>query len=267
MKLYISADIEGITGIGHWDETDKKAPGDYTPFQEQMTAEVAAVCEAAISQGVEEILVKDAHDSGRNLILDRLPEIVKVVRGWAGNPSSMVQELDNSFDAAMFIGYHSRAGAGSNPLSHTLSGSMLASININGKDVSEFYLHAMLATRLKVPVVLVSGDRGLCDEVAEWNANIRTVPVLEGIGNSVVTIHPRKAVRLLHEAVRDALNGDLADCLLPTADRYTIRLNFKRHQDAYRASWYPGAKLEAPTTASYEHDDFFEIMRFIMLAF
>ena len=80
MKIYITADIEGVTGVTHWDETDKTKP-DYNEFREQMTAEVVAACEGAMNAGVSEIWIKDAHASGRNLVMEKLPEIVRLVRG------------------------------------------------------------------------------------------------------------------------------------------------------------------------------------------
>ena len=86
MKIFISADIEGVTGISSWEETDKSAQSEYQWFQKQMTREVAAAAEAAFESGADEVLIKDAHDSGRNLILDDLPTGVEVIRGWAGHP-------------------------------------------------------------------------------------------------------------------------------------------------------------------------------------
>ncbi len=107
--------MEGITGVTHWDEVTKEH-GDYPQFQKQMSKEVAAACEGAFAAGATEIRIKDAHDSGRNILQSMLPENTHLIRGWSGHPYSMVQELDDSFDAGMMIGYHSRAGAGGNPL-------------------------------------------------------------------------------------------------------------------------------------------------------
>ena len=120
MKIYISADIEGVTGIVHWNETEK-LKSDWQEFCKQMTQEVKAACEGAISTGAEEIWIKDAHDTGRNIIASDLPQKVKLIRGWSEHPLLMVQELDTSFDALIMIGYHSFSGSNSNPLSHTLS--------------------------------------------------------------------------------------------------------------------------------------------------
>ena len=90
MKIYISADIEGVTGVTHWDETDL-TKGEYNQFREQMTAEVVAACEGALEAGATEIWVKDAHDSARNIIAAKLPQAAKLIRGWSGHPFIMVQ--------------------------------------------------------------------------------------------------------------------------------------------------------------------------------
>ena len=93
MKLYISADIEGIAGVMHWDETSRSKP-DSGPFREQMTTEVVAACTGALQAGVDEILVKDAHGDGRTLAGDRLPPQASLLRGWTGSPMFMVEALD-----------------------------------------------------------------------------------------------------------------------------------------------------------------------------
>ncbi|NQV50512.1 MAG: M55 family metallopeptidase [Candidatus Marinimicrobia bacterium] len=267
MKIYISADIEGITGIGHWNETDKNFPSEYSWFQKQMTAEVGAAARAAIDAGATEIMIKDAHDSGRNLILDELPELVKIVRGWAGHPLSMVQELDESFDAIMFVGYHSRAGQNTNTLAHTMSSSRIARMTLNGCDMSEFYLHALAASYYGVPARFVSGDEGLCTEVKEHNSSIETVATLRGVGNSVITQHPAKTLEMISAGVQKALKGDLSRGLMTIPEKLEFSIEFKKHQDAYRAAFYPGATLLNPLTVGFNTDDYFEVLRFNLLAY
>ena len=267
MKLFISADIEGITGIGHWNETDKGFPSEYSWFQKQMTAEVAVAAQAALDAGVTEILVKDAHDSGRNLILDELPEPVNVVRGWAGHPLSMVQEVDESFDAIMFIGYHSRAGQNTNTLAHTMSSARIARMTLNGVDMSEFYVHALAASYYGVPSIFVSGDQGLCQEVKEHNSNIETVATLRGEGSSVISQHPAQSLRMIKAGVAKALKGDLSRGLLPLPGDLTFSIEFKKHQDAYRAAFYPGAYLKDPLTVEFKTQDYFEVLRFNLFAY
>jgi D-amino peptidase len=97
----------------------------------------------------------------------------------------MVQELDASFDAVLFIGYHSKAGAETNPLAHTLT-TGVASIKLNGTPASEFLLHSYAAALFDVPAAFVSGDQGLCDDVAAFHPGIKTLAVSQGIGPSTV---------------------------------------------------------------------------------
>jgi D-amino peptidase len=158
MKVYISVDIEGVAGITHWDEAEK-THRDYPEFREQMTREAVAAIEGAQAAGAREIWVKDAHDSGRNLITSMLPADIRLIRSWAGHPLCMVQELDDSFDAIVMIGYHSPAGSEANSLAHTLSLKPHL-IRLNGRITSEFYIHALAGSMLGVPTVFVSGDGG-----------------------------------------------------------------------------------------------------------
>ena len=121
MRVYLSADIEGTCGIADWAETERATMDDYRPFAAQMTAEVAAACEGAVAAGAEEIVVKDAHDSARNLDGSRLPRQARLFRGWTGDPLSMMAGLDGGqFGAVLFTGYHAWAACGGNPLGERL---------------------------------------------------------------------------------------------------------------------------------------------------
>ncbi len=264
MKVYISADIEGITGIAHWDETEK-TKSDYQKFSKQMTEEVKAACEGAINAGADEIWIKDAHDSGRNIIAIDLPRIVRLVRGWSEHPYLMVQELDESFDALLMIGYHSFGGSSSNPLSHTLS-SNLNYIKLNGEFTSEFLIHGFAAANMGVPVVFVSGDEGICNEVNKVNKNIKTVAVNKGIGNSVISIHPQLAVKKIKEGVQSILKRDIDKCKIELPDHFKVELSFKNHVKAFKASFYPEMKQISSTNVVFETDNYFEVLRMLLFA-
>lgn len=264
MKVFISADIEGITGVTHWDETDL-GKADSASACEQMTAEVAAACEGALEAGASEILIKDAHDSGRNIIASKLPREARLIRGWAPHPLMMMQELDETFRAAAMIGYHSRAGMNTSPLAHTMTGDFVR-VTINDRDASEFLLNTYTAAMLKVPVVFVSGDKGLCEEVARLNPVIGTVAVKEGIGNSTVNIHPELAIAQIKDGMSKALKSDLSKCQVVLPDHFSMDIQYKNHSKAYTYSFYPGAKLKDPVTVHYEHTDYFEVLRFIFFA-
>ena len=261
MKVYISADIEGVAGITHWDEAFKEKPG-YDEYREQMTVETVAACEGALAAGASEITVKDAHNTGRNILPERLPEEVRLIRGWSGHPLCMVQDIDDSYDALAMVGYHSAASAGNNPLAHTITGK-LAKLLINGEVISEFLLHRNAAATFGVPVVFLSGDAGICDVAKAANRHIHTLATKTSTGHSTTSIHPAKAARQIHDGMAAAL-GDAAARSAPSlADHFEMEVWYKENTDAYRASHYPGARLPAPHCVAYETDDFFEIMRML----
>ncbi len=260
MKIYVSADIEGVAEISSWDEADPTHP-EYAKARERMNGHVAAACEGAVAAGAAEILVKDAHAHARNLDAERLPRCARVLHGWSGHPLMMVERLDRSFDAALFLGYHSRAGSGGSPLSHTLSSSKVARMEVNGLSVSEFHIFTFAAALHDVPVVFVSGDRALCDEVAALNPAIRTVPVVEGPGEGTLSPHPAVAEERIRAGVEEALRGEISACRVELPERFSVRVVYHQATRAYRASWYPGARLLDDVTVAFETDDWFEVLR------
>lgn len=259
MKVFISADIEGVTGCTVWDETDK-GKDLYESYARQMTLEVKAACEGANEAGATEIMVKDAHDSGRNITHNLLPKNTKLVRGWAGGLYSMVQELDESYDALLFIGYHSAAGRDTNPLAHTMT-TGLDYLKINGMVASEFLIHSYIAAFLKVPVVFLSGDKGLCEDTKTLNSNIQTVAVKEGIGNSTISIHPELAIEKIKDGVREALTGDRIKCLIELPEEFIVAIRYKKHKDAYKGSTYPGVMKIDENTLEFRSKDYMEVLR------
>jgi D-amino peptidase len=264
MKVFISADIEGVTGVTHWDETDlDKAVS--AAACEQMTAEVAAACEGALEAGASEILVKDAHGSGRNIIASKLPHEARLIRGWAPHPTMMMQGLDETFQAAALIGYHSRAGANTSPLAHTMTGAFTR-VTVNGHDASEFLLNTYTASMLKVSVAFVSGDKGLCEEVTGLNPAIGTMAVKEGVGDSTVSIHPGLATARIKEGMAKALKSDLSKCQVTLPGNFSVDIQYKNHTKAYQYSFYPGTNLKDPLTIHFESRDYFEVLRFLFFA-
>lgn len=261
MKIYISSDIEGVAGITNWEEA-RKEHATYPEFREAMTAEVVAACEGAIEAGATEIVIKDAHGSGRNIIAARLPDCVRLIRSWSGHPLLMVQELDESFDAIMFLGYHAKAGSDGNPLAHTIT-LKVHRLAINGETASELVMHSLAAAMFKVPVAFVSGDKDICRDAVALNANIVTVPVSEGIGPSTVSIVPRRAQALIKEGVRTALARDLAACHIALPEAFTLEVTYNNPVDAYGASWYPGMTKTGPQTVRFESKSYFEVLRAI----
>jgi D-amino peptidase len=260
MKVYISADIEGVSGTTTFTEASRNEAV-YDEFRDQMVLETAAACEGALAAGATEILVKDAHGGANNLIAAELPRPTQLIRGWSGHPFCMVQELDSTFDCVLFVGYHARAGAGGNPLSHTLSSAKLHRIFLNEQPASEFLIHHYAAATLGVPVVLLTGDETICAEVYDTDPNIYTVAVKDAQGAATINMHPLDAVETIRAvseaAVRNA--SKISPGIVP--EKTSLRLVYKDQKDAYRCSHYPGAFLVEPYTVEFQSKDYFEILR------
>ncbi|MGF6174613.1 M55 family metallopeptidase [Ensifer sp. 4252] len=261
MKVFISADIEGTAGITAWDEA-KKGHAEYEEFREYMTDELVAACEGAKAAGAKEVVVKDAHSTARNLILSKLPAYVSIVRGWSGHPDLMMFGIDKSFSAALYTGYHNKAGTDTNPLAHTLTGTV-SRLLINGEVASEFTLNAFCAARYGVPSAFLSGDAGMCAEAKAIASGIGTVATSEGFGPATRSLTPKASVAAIREGVEKALSGDLKACLPKLADNFELIVEYTTPIEAYRGSWYPDVEHVAARTLRFEAKDFFEIQRAI----
>lgn len=268
-KIYVSADIEGVACIAAPAEADPSQQMEYLPFREQMTAEVAAACEGAFAAGASEVLVKDAHWTGRNIDPRRLsaPEgrRLELIRGWSGHPFSMVQELDASFAGALFVGFHSSASSAGNPLAHTVSGRLFSRITLNGVTASEFHLYALAAAMVGVPVLFVSGDQAQCEEARGQIEGIVTVETLRGVGPSVQSILPREAVRRIREGVTLAVNRTPPPCItLPP--KFTFTLEFAKPAEAYARSFFPGVKQVSARELLLETTRYFDVLTLLKFA-
>lgn len=258
MKVYISVDIEGITGVTNWNETEL-GHGEWQWAVEQMTRETIAACEGAYDAGATEIIVKDAHDSARNMNISRLPKGVRVIRGWDSSPESMMAGIDHSFDATIFIGYHSAAGEDGNPLAHTMNSQKATWIKINGEIASEFTINTLISEYYNVPVVFLSGDKMLCESAKKLVHNIEKVDVKVGKGGATFNIHPDTSCELIKEGVKKALNK-IHECKIESPKEFKMEIRFREHKDARRASYYPGANLIDPHTVEYIAKDIQEMI-------
>jgi len=259
-KIYISADIEGITGVVSWNETEQGKP-DYAYFRKIMAEEVNAAIEAAIKAGVKEVLVRDAHGDALNILPSDLHKKARLVRSWSSGPLCMMEGIDQGFDAVLFIGYHAKAGTPHAPLKHTYSG-VIYDLRVNGVTLSEAGWNALIAGYYNVPVIFASGDGALCGQVNKILPNVVTVAVKKGIGNACISVHPEVARTRIRQGVTKALSK--IDSMKPYCMEppYRLELFFKDETQAWKSHWYPGAELTSETTVALENDDFFEILRF-----
>lgn len=226
-----------------------------------MTMEVKAACDGAMKAGATEIIVKDAHSTARNLDISLLPDIVKVIRGWARDPFMMMQGLDKSFDAVLFTGYHSPSGSCGNPLSHTMDASNLFSVKINGELASEFMINSYTAGYFGVPVVFVSGDKNLTEHAIKKIPSIKTVATNEGKGASVISTHPSKIIRRIEKVVYAALSREEQDKHMELPGKFEVEVVYNDHKRAYMMSHFPGVEKLDDRTVVFTERDYYEVLR------
>ncbi len=261
-KFFLSSDIEGTCGIANWQETN--TDNEYSSyFLKQMSNEVRSACEGAIESGYSDVVVKDAHDSARNIYPDMLPSQVKIIRDWSKHPFSMMAGIDGTFNAAGFTGYHSAASTNGNPLAHTMNRSV-AKVTINGIVTSEFVMNAYTAAYLGVPTVFLSGDKQLCESAKKLVPEITTVAVSEGMGGASMSLQPQVACDLIKEKMKEALSKDVSKCLIKLPETFEVTVQHKEHLKAYRASFYPGVKAIDETTNLFVAKDYMEVLKFFM---
>lgn len=255
MKVYISADMEGVSGIVHSDQTDSTHP-EYQHFRKTMLTEVNAAVEGALKGGATEVLVNDSHGSMRNLIIEDLhPEAVLL----SGTPKSysMMAGIDSSYDAVFFTGYHARAGSSFANLDHTYYGpNTVQGVWLNGVEVGEYGLNAALAGYFGVPVALLTGDQTACAQAKQLlGDDLETIVVKEAVGRvSAKNLHPTKVHKLIREAAERALKKKRAPFTIRPP--ITLRLALARSSQVERCMLMPNIKQVAPRVIEFTHDDY-----------
>ncbi|MGW5646721.1 M55 family metallopeptidase [Saccharopolyspora sp. NPDC003752] len=207
MRIYLSVDMEGVTGLV--DAQDVQPAGrDYENGRQMMAEDVNAAIRGAIAAGATEITVNDAHGPMRNLRSDMLHPSARLIRGKPKN-MGMLEGLDGTFDAALCIGYHSRAGT-SGVLSHSFMGHEIEDMWLDDRPTGEIGLTHATAAALGVPVVLLSGDDTACAEMTEWDSGVRTAAVKYARGRFAAELLPLAEARdAIETATAAALTGEL----------------------------------------------------------
>jgi len=264
LKVFISVDMEGICGLVNWDETDPKGQ-DYALFRKLMTEEANAAIEGALQAGATEILVRDAHNTARNILPDLLRPEAVLLRDWSGGVLSMMEGIDGSFDAVIFVGYHARSGTPNAVLKHTMS-TTIYDVILNGKKMPEAGINAAIAGLFDVPVVFVAGDLALTRQAEELLGNVETVAVKEGIGTAAKMLHPQKARQLIKEKTAEALKRLKEFKPYKLNPPFTMEISFAEEEIAARASWIPGAKRTGDRSVSFTSNDLMEVLKFFRLA-
>jgi len=264
LKVFISVDLEGICGVINWDETGQGGP-DYPLFRKLMTQEANAAIEGALAAGATEILVRDSHGSGRNILPDLLRPEARLLRDWTYGPLSMMEGIDKSFDAVIFIGYHARAGTPDAVLKHTMTTS-LYDVILNGKKMPEAGFNGAIAGYFGVPVVLVSGDQAIAQQARELFGEVETAIVKEAIATAAIMLHPQKAQDLIRQKTTAALKRLKDFKPYKLNPPYNLEVVYADEVNAVKASWIPGAIRTAPRSISFTSNDFMEMLKLWRLA-
>jgi D-amino peptidase len=262
MRVYISIDMEGVAGVVHEDQTDPIEPhhaGEYNRFRRFMTNEANAAIAGALEAGATGVVVNDSHWLMRNLLAEELNPVAELL---SGGPKrlSMVEGIDGGFDAAMFVGYHARAGTRDAIIDHTYT-SRVYEARINHQPVGELALNAAMAGIHGVPVALVSGDQALGAEArALLGSTLETVVVKEAVGRfAAKSLAPAVACQRIRTGAAAALKRRHAPFTFQAPVR--LEVDFVVSQMADMAELVPGSSRTGGRTVSYTADDYREVFR------
>jgi D-amino peptidase len=266
IKVFISVDMEGIGGV----VTDQQLGPtgfEYNRFREFMTAEALAAIEGARAAGATQFVVADAHGNMQNLLIDRFPRDVTIIRG-SPRPLSMMEGIDSTFSAAFFIGYHSATTNPEGVRAHTISSATFAAVRINGRASAESGLNAAVAGHFGVPVALISGDE---DAVGELRALVPTAEgaiVKRAIGfHSAAVMTPEASQALIKEKATAAIRrlGQMRRYAEP-AGPVRLELVYKNYTPAELMAYMPGVERVDAHTVRFTGRSILEIPRFIQVA-
>jgi D-amino peptidase len=245
MKLYVSVDMEGITGLVDHTHVDSNKHN-YERSRIIMTDEANHVVATAFEQKWQEVVVNDSHSKMNNLLIERLHPETQLITGDV-KPFSMVQGLDETFDGAIFVGYHARAS-----LKGVMSHSMIFGVRnmyINDVAVGELGFNAYVAGYFDVPVLMVAGDDGAAIEAEKLIPNVTTAIVKESISRSAAkSLTPIKAGQLLREKTAFALRNKETVKPLTPPDRPMLGIEFANYGQAEWANLMPGTEIVPGTT-------------------
>ncbi|SFC00328.1 D-aminopeptidase DppA. Metallo peptidase. MEROPS family M55 [Bacillus sp. OV322] len=256
MKLYVSVDMEGITGLADHTHVDS-SQHNYERSRIIMTDEANSVVSAAFEEGASEVIVNDSHSKMNNLLIERLHPETQLITGDV-KPFSMVQGLDDTYTGAMFVGYHARAG-----MKGVMSHSMIFGVRnffINDTPVGELGFNAYVAGYYDVPVIMSAGDDRAALEAEQLIPNITTVTVKESISRSAVkSLTPAKAAALLREKTTYAIKNKNKVKPLTPPDRPLLAIEFSNYGEAEWANLMPGTEIVPGTcTVRFQSKDILE---------
>ena len=260
MKVFISADMEGATGVTNMLDVVEGKPG-YERFRKMMTGDVNAAVAGAFEGGAKEVLVNDSHYTMRNVLLEELDPRSSLISG-SNKPLCMMQGIDRTFDAVFFVGYHARAGTREAVGNHTLLGREIINVRLNGQLVGETELNAAIAGYYDVPVVMVAGDDKVAREAGAVLGDVETAVVKEGIDRWTAKCYPpQETGRRIREAAENALKR-LKDFKPFQIDRQIkLEIEFMSTSEASLPTLFPNVVREDSRTVSVTDTDYIRVFK------
>jgi D-amino peptidase len=256
LKVYISVDMEGICGVVSVEQTTPGNP-EYVAAKKWMADDTNAAVEGAFRGGAAEVVVNDSHGSQRNIDPGDLNPRAVLISG-SPKPQAMMQGIDETYSAVLFVGYHAGAGTQDAVLDHTISGGVVQSVKVNNMELPELGLNAALAGAYGVPVVFVSGDVAVCRQAkAILGTDVVTAPVKDGIGRYAARLVPfAEARRAIRDRVADAIRR--LDQFKPfkIASPCRFELQYYLSAQADMAMYFPGVQRLNARTVAFQADDY-----------
>jgi D-amino peptidase len=264
LKVYISADMEGITGVASADQLGP-ASFEYQRAREWMTAEVIAAIQGAREAGATEFLISDSHGNGQSLLIDRLPTDlpVRIVRSFP-RPLGMMEGIDSSFAAAIFIGYHTSTSSLTGVRAHTMSSALLTRISMNGASQSEAGINAAIAAHYGVPVVMITGDDQIVAETKQRLGNIEGVAVKRAIGfHSAETLIPSVAAEQIRQRAKVAVQRRAEMKPYAMQRPITLDVSMKNYRPVEMLGYLPNVQRIDSHTVRFMAKDIVEVSKFL----
>ncbi|MCK6256087.1 M55 family metallopeptidase [Fictibacillus sp. KIGAM418] len=255
MKIFISADMEGISGVAT--NMQLKKNDEYQRFRKLMTQDVNAAIAGAFEGGATEVTVADGHGNMSNLLVEELDERARLV---SGNNRVLCQlsGLDESFDGIMFVGHHGReAGSERAVISHTLAGVAVGEMKINGKIVGETEMNAGAAGSFGVPAILATGDDAYVEEVMETLPDIEGAVVKYAVDRfAAELIHPVKARQIIREKAMRGVQRAKEIPPYTVEGPITFEIEFKGPNQALMTTTLPTVELIGPKRIQFTCEDY-----------
>lgn len=254
LKVFISVDMEGLAGVVAGSDVSATGP-DYGHFRAIMAAEANAAIQGAARAGATEFVVRDSHGNKTNLLPGALSPRARLLRGAGTGPKNMMEGIDDTFDAAIFIGYHAKAGTPNAVLAHTSTGNVI-DFEINGVSLPEAGYNALVAGLYNVPVVFVAGDRAFVQQARALLGPIEGVETKAEIGGGAISgLSPETAQLQIAAGVERGVRARATIKPYKMTPPYTMVLKVRTDKPLYK-----GAERPRPGETIFKHAELLEVL-------